>query len=367
MDKLHKTIRVFVSYTGHDTDTNTVRAFVDHLRSKGYDAVMDTYLLEEHYSNLYKMMVSEIQTANKVIIILSPEYTDVLQAGVCVEVKTMLEDYEKNKEKYILVTFWDKDELPLEHIEKIQPSIFKGDKIYPLSKSESSLDRIFSLLAGVPEVQFHEVAPKLYVPKSKKIAPFLDTGKKSDRFGFSNLHIHSILRFEANDGAVSYEVFRCLKVTSGSLPELQIRPQFNHNSPVQLSSYLANLPEEIEMDDQNFAKFMYPLPPDNKSGDIVQVHYKMNLQYPTFGESKVYYLLSENDSQLEIHDIVLEYTDDAPDATLLKKSKTDLTEQTVRSVAFDKFTRTYRFILTNPELGCTYILRWKDGTEMFCT
>lgn len=74
MDKLHKKIRVFVSYTGHDTDTNTVRAFVDHLRAKGYDAVMDTYLLGKDYSNLYKMMVSGIQTANKVIIILSPEY-----------------------------------------------------------------------------------------------------------------------------------------------------------------------------------------------------------------------------------------------------------------------------------------------------
>lgn len=363
----NKSKKVFVSYSREDdtpSHCNEILAFVNLLRAYGYDAKMDEFLLGEHSSpNLFRMMAEQIERSDKVILILSKSYkrkADLYKGGVGFEVERIMPDLRENPNKYIFLAFWNEEELPYEYIKQIQPFAFNGHMIYPINEKGTAIDRIVRKLSDIPEWKFREVAPELYLPQGNEIVCFMETQrkKKSDKFLFSNLHIHTILRFEDTGTDLSYEVFRCLKVTSRRLPDLQIRPQFYHKSSVHLSSYLVNLPEVIEMDDRNFAKFIYPLPPNNKFGDILQIHYKMNLKYPNFNENNMYYTLSENDSQFEIHEVVLGYTENAPDARLLKKRKTDLIETVVQSIEFDPLRRSYRFVLVNPELDCTYILRW---------
>lgn len=103
--------------------------------------------------------------------------------------------------------------------------------------------------------------------------------------------------------------------------------------------------------------FNYSLPKDNKKGDIIPMHYRLELKSPK-SKLRKWDMHSENDSYIEIHDIVTKYQDEAPDAKLYKRGLYSIHETFVRNVQFDKETKSYRLILHNPETEYTYILKW---------
>lgn len=356
---------VFVSYSREEGSSSNeeVLSFVNLLRQLGYDARVDELLLGDTPSlNLYRMMAEQIAVSNKVIIIFSESYkkkADAYLGGVGFEVEKVMPDFRENPRKYIFLAFCEEQGLTDSHIKRIQPFAFIGCKIYPMNGTASAINRLASMLTGVPERRFSDVAPELVLPEGQDITPFaeLQREKRTDKFHFRNLHIHTILRFDQDASVASYEVFRCIQVTSVRLPHHQMRPQFAAKGSVKLSSLLVDLPETITLDEKGCAKFVYPTPPANKFGDVLQMHYKLELECSS-ADNTAYFTLSENDSQMEIHDIVLEYKESAPDAKLSKRGKTDLLETFVQSVPFDAATRMYRFILVNPEVECTYTLRW---------
>ena len=79
----------------------------------------------------YKMMVQQIQNNNKVIVVLTDQYqekADKFEGRVGMEYQLVLEDINKNKNKYILVLFGKS------LIENITPIGLKGRIVLDLKK-----------------------------------------------------------------------------------------------------------------------------------------------------------------------------------------------------------------------------------------
>jgi len=182
---------------------------------------------------------------------------------------------------------------------------------------------------------------------------------------FTNLFFHSVFRIGEDGVTISYEVFRCIRMEreKTGLPCFQMSPQFLYSVPVSLSSSLVSLPETINMDKNKFAKFYYPLPIGYHVGDVISMHYKMLLKYPQGASVSRFTLRSTNDSMTEIHDVVLDFLDFAPDAKLTRLGDNDFVEQTIESIPFNRETHTYRFNLINPEKNVRYSLSWEGANK----
>lgn len=181
---------------------------------------------------------------------------------------------------------------------------------------------------------------------------------------FTNLFFHTVFRIGKDGVTISYEVFRCIRMERviKGLPCFRMSPQFLYSVPVSLSSSLVSLPETVIMDKNNFAIFYYPLPLGYHVGDVITMHYKMLLKYPQGASVSRFTLRSANDSMTEIHDVVLDPFDSAPDAKLTRIGDKDFVERTVESIPFNKETHSYRFTLINPEKDVRYSLSW-EGTN----
>ena len=130
----------FISYSWVDSKPDPqVLQLVNNLRSIGYEIECDVMKIQHTASiDFVRMMDESFQKAEKIIVILSPEYkrkADSYQSGVGTEYEMIVNDMRDHPKKYILATF----ETPTkEKIEEICPAFFKGREIiqitYPLEK-----------------------------------------------------------------------------------------------------------------------------------------------------------------------------------------------------------------------------------------
>jgi hypothetical protein len=155
--ELDATISVFVSYSwdskGHEKD---VFNFVNYLRINGFNAEMDKGLSQRETStNFLKMMYKAMHNYPKVIVVLSNGYkekADSFTGGVGTEYELMINDINDNPNKYILASFFGREDT-------IIPAGLKGRDIVDLSDEEEKI-RLFEKLMGHERYVFAEVAKK---------------------------------------------------------------------------------------------------------------------------------------------------------------------------------------------------------------
>ena len=357
--------KVFISYA-HESEEygDKVSAFADYLRRKGIDARTDRHVLGKSTSaNIWTLFAQNLEEADKVIVILSKKYKEKFRkqkSGVKFEGELIVTDRQSNPDKYIFAVF--SDAITEEVIHEVVPFCFSGAEMYCINNKIDSVDTIIRKIYNRPEYDFSNVAPAPYIPQSKSLPSFAGTArtrqKRSKSFEFNTEYYHTIYTVGKDRRTVSYEVFRRIRVTSIRLTEMEIRPQFEYKTTVHLSSSLVNLPETIEMNKDRRASFYYPIPNDNKEGDVIPIHFKMEMVYPHEESLHQYTLHSENDSTNEIHEIVLLYQDSASAAKLVRRKTDDFVGELIESIPFDEEAHAYRFSLVNPELDCQYILTW---------
>lgn len=171
-----KSINVFVTYAsgekGHD---QKVLSFVYFLRQNGFDAVNDKILKEQETAvDWWELMLKGL-AMDKVIVVLSSLYLKKSQqkeTGVSKEYKYILSDIEKNKNKYIFVTFEPSDAY-LEFV----PPWFLNREIVNLTKDDE-FKTLFSKLLGkvMPLPPVSGVFPEIL---DDHIPDFLDLIKKN--------------------------------------------------------------------------------------------------------------------------------------------------------------------------------------------
>lgn len=165
--------KVFVTYAWENEQHNdTVIAFVNFLREKGYDASMDRKKTQEETAiNFNQMMVDGIRNTDKVIVILSPKYkerADEAKGGVGFEFSIILEQLKSTNNKFIFVSFGKS------HFNDITPLAISGREILDLKKEqdEHHFNNLFAKLESKNTIVFSEVSNEKVEIKQKEIKPF---------------------------------------------------------------------------------------------------------------------------------------------------------------------------------------------------
>lgn len=174
---------VAVSYA-HESDkfNEKVMAFVSCLREQhGYNVIMDELLRQKETAvDFNEMMSKMIQSADKVIVLLTPQYkerADQFKGGVGDEYRIIKEEIKTSPKKYIFASFTPiNDDL----VTKIMPVALGNREIVYLSE-DGQWDNLFSKLLDEPIVDFPDVANKITKPR-KKIISFYGNKDKTDLF-----------------------------------------------------------------------------------------------------------------------------------------------------------------------------------------
>ena len=172
---MSKKISVFVTYAWGEEEHNTkVIAFTNLLRQNGFNADLDRRLSQESTSIHWgKMMHTSIQESDKVIVVLSENYkkkAENFEGGVGTEYTYVVGDIDKNKDKYILVSF---QKLTKKTKEKTAPMAFADRDIVDLVKDESNgFISLFSKLQSKGTIQFDAVSNTVPEVPIEKIPVF---------------------------------------------------------------------------------------------------------------------------------------------------------------------------------------------------
>lgn len=156
-----KRINVFVTYaSGEKEHDQKVLSFVHFLRQNGFDAVNDKILKEQETAvDWWELMLKGL-AMDKVVVVLSHLYLKKSQqqnTGVHREYQYILSDIEKNKNKYIFVSF----ESPVAYTE-IAPPWFLNREIIDLT-NDDEVKILFSKLLGkvMPLPPVSDVFPEI--------------------------------------------------------------------------------------------------------------------------------------------------------------------------------------------------------------
>ncbi|AYQ36664.1 SEFIR domain-containing protein [Runella sp. SP2] len=159
MEENEKVLKeLFVTYAWGDIDhENWVHSFVNFLRENGFDAENDRLINQrETATDFMQMMHKGMTDYKKVIIVLSSGYkskAEGFKSGVGTEFSLILNDMDKNRNKYILISpFGIKDEYT--------PLAFKNKDIVDFSNPFNKVEqqRLFAKLQDIPTHNFKEVA-----------------------------------------------------------------------------------------------------------------------------------------------------------------------------------------------------------------
>lgn len=168
-----KKIKVFVTYAWENDEHNErVMSFTDFLRKKGYDAFMDRMKSEDESAiDFNKMMITGIQDADKVVIVLSPRYkekADNFHGGVGTEYRVILEEIKTKVNKFIFVSFGSHS------IGEISPTGNGGREVLDLKRDqdENSFNSLFAKLQSKTTIKFSDVSDARTEVVEKKIKPF---------------------------------------------------------------------------------------------------------------------------------------------------------------------------------------------------
>ncbi len=354
-------LNVFISYARESEDViKQILSFADYLRPFGINPILDEIENDRHSSvNFENFMKDGPLSADKVVVVLSERFkerADQNIGGVGTECSVFASDYESNPDRYVFISICEGNKSVEEEL--ITPAIFKGVAVHSLNANTESWEEMLRRIYNEPKFKLNDIGEKIDF-KQEAVPSFFELiqEKRYKNYDFSNILFHSILTVEKNDEDFSYEAYRCIVVSAIRLPEFKMTPQFEYRSPVKLSSRLVSLPDSVEMDDENCVVFSYPIPKNNKRGDVIPMHYRLDLSAPK-GTVRNWSMHSENDSQVEIHDIVTNYQVTAPNAKLYKRRIYSSVEIFVEDVPFNPETKTYRVVLFHPKAEYTYLIRW---------
>lgn len=158
---MSKKISVFVTYAWGGKKHNTkVIAFTNFLRQNGFDAELDRRYSEEATAiDWGKMMHTNIQNSDKVIVVLSESYkkkAESFEGGVGKEYQYIINSIDKLKDKYILVSF---QKITKKTPDLIAPLEFAKRDIVDLAKDEfQKFTSLFSKLLSKGTIPFDEVS-----------------------------------------------------------------------------------------------------------------------------------------------------------------------------------------------------------------
>jgi len=144
--------------------------FVNFLRENGYEAVCDIMLQQEKPAiHFTEMMADALRKAEKIVIVLSEGYkekADEFQGGVGTEYRYIIDDFAKNENRYVLVSFSGRSP-------SIIPDFLKGRDIVDLSTDvQNKYRELFSKLSGELKYKFSPVAQIKTVPAAENIRTF---------------------------------------------------------------------------------------------------------------------------------------------------------------------------------------------------
>lgn len=144
-----------------------VLQFVDFLRTNGYDAICDVQMQQEKTAiHFTEMMADSLRKAELIIIVLSAEYklkADNFQGGVGTEYRYIIDDFSRNQNRYVLVSFSGRQE-------DVTPDFLRGRDIVDLAVDEDNDYReLFSKLSGEAKYEFSPVSEKKTIPTAEKI------------------------------------------------------------------------------------------------------------------------------------------------------------------------------------------------------
>ncbi len=172
---MNYTSEIAISYSQDSKEhKEKVISFANFLRENGYDCSMDQLLKQTSTSiDFNEMMLKFIPNANKVIIVLTPDYkkkADSFEGGVGKEYRFINDDIIKNETKYILVTFTS---LSIISFDELLPHGLKGRDIVDLVKdSHNNYEELFSKLSDKPIYDFSPVNSSKTTINTKRITSF---------------------------------------------------------------------------------------------------------------------------------------------------------------------------------------------------
>lgn len=162
---------IFISHAWNNGKPDErVLQFVDFLRKHGYEAKCDIMLQQEKTAiHFTEMMADALREAEKILIVLSANYkerADNFQGGVGAEYRYIIDDFTKNENRYVLVSFDGRDA-------SIIPDFLKGRDIVDLSTDvQNEYRELFSKLSGGIKYKFSPVAKTKTVPAVETIENF---------------------------------------------------------------------------------------------------------------------------------------------------------------------------------------------------
>lgn len=161
---MKKKIKVFVTYSRDGSYHNTkVIDFTNFLRLNDFEANVDRSITQEATATHFgKMMHTNITESDKVIVVLSENYkvkAEKFEGGAGKEYSYIINDIDKAKDKYILVSF---QKLTKKTLNKIAPLEFVNRDIVDLVKDEDEdFEQLFSKLRSSKTIQFAPISNEL--------------------------------------------------------------------------------------------------------------------------------------------------------------------------------------------------------------
>lgn len=162
---------IFISHAWtNDAPDHRVLQFVNFLRENGYEAECDVMYQQTKPSiHFTEMMAKALKEAEKTIIVLSRHYklkADDFRGGVGTEYRYIIDDFSRNENRYILVSFDGRSS-------DIIPDFLNGRDIIDLKIDESTGYReLFSKLSGMPKIEFSPVSKQKTIPQPLKMESF---------------------------------------------------------------------------------------------------------------------------------------------------------------------------------------------------
>lgn len=354
--------KVFISYARENDDQiKLIFSFANYLKRYGFEVIQDELIYEEKPdTDFFRFMADSDAAADKVVVVLTKRFkqkADKNEGGVGFECKLFFNSLHENPNKYLFVYICEGNKTVETEYDKIVPEVFKGIDVLPINSDQTTIDRLVRKIQGIEDFSVSPVGHYTEVDRTQHMSFFEALKYRSiQNFDFFNIVFHTIVTIEDNDEDFSYEAYRCI-VATRRIPQFRMTPQFDHRCTVKLSSKLVSLPSDIEMDEENCVLFDYPIPINNRAGDVIPMHYKMELKAPK-NSFRSWDMHSENYSQAEIHDFFIKYKTDQLPAKLFKRKVYSSVEIFVEEIPFDSQNKLFRVILKEPKSEYTYILKW---------
>ena len=168
-------MKIFVSYSwDNDEHNDRVLSFVAFLRENGFNANFDKAIMQDKTATHFgKLMVYNIQSSDKIIVVLSEGYKNKADndiGGVATEYGYILNEIDKQENKYILVSFISLDSKTRD---QITPFGLAGREIIDLVIDErSKFENLFSKLSNMPIINLPPVSENRPTVAEKEIKPF---------------------------------------------------------------------------------------------------------------------------------------------------------------------------------------------------